>query len=707
MPVDPICGMFVRDGPAALRAEVEGHDYAFCSKGCLRRFTAPDREARWLRRSAAFALASGALLLLLPQLNVLREAQLGWALLGLGTAVQVLAGWPFYQGIGHAIAARSPNADTLVALATTAAWAFGAVEVLAPDALVPGRQVTYFEVAALVLGLLAVGRAVEQRMRGRANLEVGRLLKLQPAKARLLRDGHELEVPVEELEPDSVVLVRAGERIPADGVVVQGRSAVDEKLLTGESVPVDKRPGHRVLGGSVNKEGPLQVKISHVGASSALAHVVALIGQAQTSAPRGERFADTLSAWLVPGAVLLGLAAFAFWLAMGAGLPFAFSALVAVLLVACPCALGLATPAALAVGVAKGTREGILVKDAEVLERVQRVTIVVFDKTGTLTKGEPTLTDVLALDGLEEPEVLALAASAEQRSDHPLGKAIVRAAQERRLATHEPKGFQNFAGVGVEARVGRDEVLVGSARLLKDRKVPLQEAEQRVRALQDAGKTVVLVARNDRLVGVIALADPLKPEAVATVQSLKGLGLDVGLMTGDTTRTAEAVGRALGIRRVFAEVTPHGKSGIVKALQDGGRVVAMVGDGVNDAPALAAADVGIAVGEGSEIALGAADLVLLKNDARDIPAAIQLSRATFEKVKQNVYWASAYNLALLPVAALGLLNPVLAGAAMAFSTVPVLANSLRMKRQAEAPPKPEPAPLPRVAVAGLSVPPPR
>ncbi|HEV8360119.1 MAG TPA: heavy metal translocating P-type ATPase, partial [Candidatus Thermoplasmatota archaeon] len=651
MPVDPVCGALVREGPEAVQSTLGGHTYLFCSRGCLRRFTAPERELAWLKRSAVFALAAGGFLLALPLLGVVREPQLGLVLFALGTAVQVFAGWPFYQGIRAALRAGAPNMDTLIAVGTTAAWLFGTLEFLQPEMLVQGKQVYYFEVSALVLGFVAIGRSLEQRLRGQASQEVRKLLELQPTRARILRDGQELEVGAEQIVPDMVVVVRAGERVPVDGVVIDGASAVDEKFLTGESLPVDKRLGDKVIGGSINRGSTLHVKAIQVGGATALSRIVALIADARTSTPTFRRSADRLSAWFVPAVIVLASFAFLGWFFVaGAALPYAFSVFVAVLLIACPAALGLAAPSALAIGVSKGASEGMLIKDAEVLERIQGAKVVVFDKTGTITRGEPDLTDIIALQGTEK-DLLRHAASAEENTEHPLGKTILRAAREQRIKLVAPDRLRPMTGVGIEAEVDGHEILVGNARLLRERRVDTAGAEEQLRALQDQGKTVVLVARDGELAGLLAFADPIKPEAAEAVKSLQARGIEVCIVTGDNARTAQAVARKLNVRRSFAEITPHGKAAVVKGLQEPGRVVAMVGDGVNDAPALARADVGIAIGAGTDVAIESAGVVLAASDPRGVIGVIRLSRASFRKMAQNLAWGAGYNLVAIPLAA--------------------------------------------------------
>jgi Cu+-exporting ATPase len=677
--IDPVCGMTVAEGPDALQATVRGRTYSFCSEACLQQFTQPERELRRTKVLAAFALASGAALMGLPFLRALGEPALGWAMLALATLVQAVAGRPFYQGLRHAVAHRAANMDALIAVGTSAAWLFSAVEVAAPEVLVPGQPQYYFEIGAIVLGFILAGRWLEHLMRRRASDAVRKLLELQPSTARVVRGLEEVEVPVGDVAPGDVLVVRPGEKVPVDGVVLEGRGSVDEKLLTGESLPVDKSPGDEVIGATLNVQGLLRVRALHVGQDTALAHIVRLVEEAETASAPIQRVVDVVSAWFVPVVVLTGLLAFAAWLLLGAGLPFAFRALVAVLLIACPCALGLATPAALVVGVAKGAERGILIKGGEFLERVRQVDTVVFDKTGTLTLGRPEVTDVVAL-GLPEQQVLALAAGSERGSEHPLGEAVVRAARARGIPAPEPEGFEGVAGGGVRATVQGQAVLVGNAGLLRGAGVEVEAAAASLAKLQEQGKTAMLVAVEGRLAGIVAVADQVRPEAPQAVQALRALRIDVAMLTGDHPRTAEAVARQVGIARVLAEVQPADKAAKVQALQAEGHVVAMVGDGVNDAPALAQADIGIAIGSGADVALEAGDLVLMRSDPRDVAVSIQLSRRTMGKIRQNLFWAFFYNLALVPVAALGLLNPILAGLAMALSSVTVVGNSLLLRR---------------------------
>ncbi|MCA1813512.1 MAG: heavy metal translocating P-type ATPase, partial [Halobacteriales archaeon] len=515
---DPVCGMQVRIAPDALQATVRGPTYYFCSQACLRQFTEPERELRRTKLLAAFALASGALLMAAPML---------------------------------------------------AAWLFSALEVLDPDLLVPGQQQLYFEVAAIVLGFVLLGRWLEHLMRRKASEAVRKLLELQPTTARVLRGSEEHEVPIGEVLPGDVLVVRPGERIPVDGIVAEGASSVDESLLTGEAMPVDKEPGSEAIGGTMNRQGLLHIRAARVGQDTALARIVQLVEEAQTASAPIQRLVDVVSAWFVPIVALVALASFAGWLALGRPLPFAFTALVSVLLIACPCALGLATPAALVVGTSLGAQRGVLIKGGEFLERARHVDIVVFDKTGTLTLGHPEVTDIVAFEGTER-DVLLLAAQAELGSEHPLGQAVVRAARQRGLVLLPAGRFEAVAGGGVLARVQGQEVLVGNAGLLRARGLPVGAAEPALEKLQEQGKTPMLVAGGGKLLGLLAVADQVRPEAREAVRALQAMGLEVAMLTGDNPRTAGEVARKLGIAQVLAEVPPAEKAARIRALQEQG-----------------------------------------------------------------------------------------------------------------------------------------
>jgi Cu+-exporting ATPase len=511
-------------------------------------------------------------------------------------------------------------------------------------------------------------------------------MDLRPATAHVIRDGQETEVPAETLLVDDLVVVRPGEKVPTDGEVVDGASAVDEKLLTGESIPVGKTPGDTVIGGTVNATGSFRFRATRVGAETTLNQIITLVEEAQTSSTQIQRIADRVTAYFVPAVVLVALASFVAWTVAG-DLPQAILASIAVLIIACPCALGIATPAALMVGVGKGAEGGILVRGAEHLERAVKVTTVVFDKTGTLTKGEPTVTDVIVLPrrdgqaGLSEAAALHLAAAAESGSEHPLAAAIVRRAAMDRAEPPATAGFEAIPGGGVWVRVDGCEVLVGNRRLMTERSVTIPDhVEATLGRLEQDGKTTMLLAVAGRLVAIIAVADTVKDHARDAVAELHREGIAVVMLTGDNQRTARAIARQIGIDRVIAGVVPQDKAREIQRLRDNGEVVAMVGDGINDAPALATADIGVAIGSGSDIAKETGGLVLIRDDVRDVAVAIRLSRATMRKIHQNLFWAFGYNTAAIPVAALGFLNPIIAAAAMALSSLSVISNSALLKR---------------------------
>src|SRR5712691_130485 len=518
-------------------------------------------------------------------------------------------------------------------------------------------------------------------MRGRASDAVRKLLTLQPPMARVLRDGKEVDVPVEEVQVGELIRVRPGEKIPTDGVIVEGATAIDEKMLTGESIPVEKRAGDEVFGATFNQTGLLSVKATKVGADTALSQIVKLVEEAQAAQAPIARLADRLSAYFVPAVILVAIGTLIAWDVV-AGRPFlyGFTAFIAVLIIACPCALGLATPAAIVVGTGKGAQNGILIKGGESLERAYKVNVVVFDKTGTLTVGEPSVTDIMSLGVIDEKEILRLAASAETGSEHSIALAIVKKAQEESLGIAHPLEFQAVPGMGVKATVDGKKILFGNRRLFENSGIDIHGIEKSVSGFETEGKTAMILALEGKPAGVVAVADTLKPNAREAVSHLKEMGLKVVMLSGDNMKTAKAMANLAGIEEVTAEVLPGQKADVIKRLQEEGYRVAMVGDGINDAPALAQADLGVAIGSGTEIAIETAGIVLIKDDLRDAVGAFRLSRATMSKIKQNLFWAFAYNTVLIPVAASGLLNPILAGAAMALSSVSVVTNSLTLNR---------------------------
>jgi len=662
------------------------------------------RALATLRAKTIFALAAGALILLgsLPGWHgfplrgwfawVPGPLQNPYVLWGLATPVQFWAGWQFYQGAWAAAKHRTTNMNTLIAVGTTAAYGFSVGVILAPGFFeAAGQAEHYFDTAALIIGLILLGRFFEARAKGQTSEAIKKLLGLQARTARVVRDGQELDIPIELVVVADVVVVRPGEKVPVDGIVLDGRSAVDQAMLTGESIPVEKGPGDEVIGATLNKVGSFRFRATKVGRDTALAQIVRLVEEAQGSKAPIQRLADVVTGRFVPAVIGLAALTFLAWIALGPEprLNHALLNFVAVLIIACPCALGLATPTAIMVGTGKGAENGVLFRSAEALETLHKVRAIVLDKTGTLTAGKPVVTDIVAADGRGESALLHLAASAERGSEHPLGEAIVERAKALGLDLAEAADFVALPGRGIAARIGPTTVLLGNRQLLAERGVALDGLEERAADLAAAGKTAMYLAADGRAAGLIGVADTLKPSSKDAVAALKRLGLAVYLLTGDNARTARAVAAAVGIdaAHVLADVLPEQKADKVKELQARGLRVAMVGDGINDAPALAQADVGLAIGTGTDVAMEAADVTLIAGDLAKIATAIALSKATMRNIKQNLFWAYAYNVVLIPVAMGALypftglfLNPVLAGAAMATSSVTVVSNALRLRR---------------------------
>ncbi|MQY83276.1 heavy metal translocating P-type ATPase [archaeon] len=681
---DPVCGMFVDEEHPAFTAEIDGRAYYFCSEACMLTFIQPEKERKALTRLVYFSVSLGALLMALmfysgPLPLFTKKV---WALI-LATPVQFIAGWRYYRGAWGAAKARTMNMDTLIVVGSSTAYFYSVFVVLAPN-LAPSSEV-YFDASANILALILVGKLLEEIARGRASEAVRRLLDLQPPMARLLKeDGSEEEVPVEEVMPFDVVIVKPGEKIPLDGEVIEGASSVDESMITGESIPVTKGVGDEVIGGTVNKEGALKVEVTKIGMNTTLQQIVHMVEEAQMSQAPIQRIADKVASYFTPVVIAVGLIAFAGWYWTTGDFGLSITSFVAVVIVACPCAMGIATPTAILVGAAQGAKNGILIKGGEYLEKTREIQAIVFDKTGTLTKGEIFVTDIHS----EDPEeMLRLIASLERRSEHPIGEAIVREAEARGLKLPEPRDFEALAGRGVKGTVDGRQMIVGTQRLMDEIGAELdEETGRKAHELFDQGKTLVFVSVDGIVTGLIAVADELKDEAGEAIARLKAMGLEVVMITGDNSRTAEAIAKKVGIDRYLAEVLPEDKVGEVIKLQEEGLVVAMVGDGINDAPALAQADVGIALGSGTDVALETGGIVLIRNNLNDVVTAIQLSKATFSKIKQNLFWAFGYNAALIPVAAgvfrpWGIvMHPILAAGAMAFSSISVVANSLLLRR---------------------------
>ena len=619
-----------------------------------------------------------------------------WLMFALAAPVQFYVGWDYYVGGWKSLRNGSANMDVLVAMGSSVAFVYSvAVAIALTMGSIGLGEHVYFETAALIITLIKLGKVLEARAKGETSKAIKELMGLRPKTARVIRDGAEMDIPVDEVLVGDVVLVRPGERIPVDGVVVDGRSAVDESMLTGESMPVEKAPGDELVGATINREGALQLRATRVGAETALAQIIRLVQEAQGSKAPIQRLADRVAAVFVPVVIIIALVTMAvWWWWVGAGFTAALIRLVAVLVIACPCALGLATPTAVMVGTGRGAGLGILFRTSEALERAHELGVVVLDKTGTVTRGEPAVREVLA-EGIEESRMLTLVGGAERRSEHPLGEAVVRHAKEEGISLPEPTEFEAVPGRGVVATVEGSEVVVGTRRLMSERGVETAGMEAEASRMEAEARTPLWVTVDGTAVGLIAVADAVKDGSAEAIAELKQAGLRVVMLTGDNRSTAEAIAREVGIDEVRAEVLPHEKADVVRALQEESpRLVAMVGDGINDAPALVQADVGIAIGTGADVAMEAADVTLMRGDLRSVPQALALSRATMRTIKQNLFWAFFYNVVLIPVAAGALfplaflpmmlrsLHPILAALAMAFSSVSVVLNSLRLRRVA-------------------------
>lgn len=609
----------------------------------------------------------------------------GWLFVfgALATPVQFILGRQYVVGAYKSLRNGTANMDVLVAMGSSAAYIYGLI-VLAGIVFgfsdIVGKY-DYFESAAVILTLITLGKLLEARAKGRTSEAIKKLMGLAPKTAIVLRDGEEREIPIDAVLVGERLIVRPGERIPVDGIILEGRSAVDESMLTGESLPVDKRIGDPVIGATVNKQGRLVIEATRVGAETALAQIIRLVEQAQGSKAPIQRLADRVSAVFVPVVLVLAVMTFLGWLIIGRA-PFTEAMLhtIAVLVIACPCALGLATPTAIMVGTGRGAEMGILFKNSEALETAHRLNIIALDKTGTITKGEPTLTDFIPSEGYDANEVLRLAASAEKGSEHPLAMAIVKAAQDKGFKLNQPQSFIAESGLGIRARVEDKDILIGSPRFMAEQFIELGALSASVARLQARAQTVIVVAIDGVAAGLIAIADTVKDGAIDAISALRAMAIDVVMITGDNAQTAQAIAREVGITRVLADVLPADKAKVVEQLRSEGKIVAMVGDGINDAPALAQSDVGIAIGTGTDIAMEASDITLMSGDLRAVSRAIALSKATMRTIYQNLFWAFFYNIILIPVAMGGLLVPMFAAGAMAFSSVFVVSNSLRLRK---------------------------
>lgn len=641
--------------------------------------------------------------LLVPIFGLMYGADIIWNPIGLSkninffiqfllaTPIQFWAGLQFYVGFWKAARYRTTDMNTLIAIGTSAAYIYSLIVTFSPHLIMVKGLIldVYFDTSSAIIVLILLGRYLEAKARGRTSEAIKKLIGLQPKTARVIRNGIEMDVAVSEVVPGDLVLVRPGEKIPVDGIVKEGYSSVDESMVTGESLPVEKRPGDKVIGATINKTGTFKFEATKVGKDTVLAQIIRLVSEAQGSKPPIARMADVISSYFVPVVFSIAIVTFIIWSVFGPhpSLTYAFLNFISVLIIACPCALGLATPTSIMVGTGKGAENGILIRSAEALEVAHKLDTIVLDKTGTLTKGTPSVTDIIPLGSFNEDEILFLSASVERVSEHPLAEAIIKKAKEKGLNPIDPEDFKSHTGEGVEAKVDGKIIIMGNERLMKNKGIEMDGLIEKARELSSQGKTPMFLTVDYQPAGIIAVADTLKNNSIEAINGLHKMGLEVVMITGDTEKTAQAIAKQVGIDRVLAEVSPEKKAFEVKNLQLEGKRVGMVGDGINDAPALVQADVGIAIGTGTDIAIESADITLMSGDLRGVVTAIALSRATIRNIKQNLFWAFAYNSILIPVASgvlypfFGiLLNPIFAAAAMAFSSVTVVSNALRLKR---------------------------
>jgi Cu+-exporting ATPase len=685
---DPVCGMTV-DKETAIKRKIGDRTYYFCSQQCADVYEQPERELKAMRRRVALTLAG---VIAAAGLKVFSTFGLVAAIMALelvgglsvyslaiflvATPIVWIAGFSIIKGAYFSLRNRKVNMDVLISAGVIAGWTYGAINAFLPAVAEGGAG--YLEVAIGILAFVLLGKYIEETIRRRSAASIRKLLELRPTTATVIRDGKEIEVSADELQVDEVIIVKPGEKIPTDGVVIEGYSSVDEKLITGESIPVEKNIGSEVIGATINKTGRLQFRATKVGEDTALSQIVHLVEEAQASSAPVQKFADKVVAKFVPIVFTVAAISFTFWF-LTEGFSKAFFALLAVLLIACPCALGIATPTAILAGVGKGAEYGILLRSGEYVEKARKLSIVVFDKTGTLTKGEPTVTDIKAYSGFTKNEVLFYAGSAEKSSEHPLAEAILKYAQNEDIKLGATKDFQAFPGLGVKCTIKENKILLGNRKLMHQENIDATALEKDLTKLENEGKTAMLLAVEDQPAGILAAMDTPKENASQAITQLKRMKLEVAMLTGDNEKTANAIAEKLGIEKVIANVLPWQKAEAIKKLQSEGKIVAMVGDGINDAPALAQADIGIAIGSGTDIAKETGGIVLIKDDLRDVALGVELSKLTMRKINSNLFWAFIYNAVMMPIAAAGILDPMYAAGAMAISSLTVVTNSALLK----------------------------
>lgn len=642
-----------------------------------------DKEIQGLGRLAAISAVFSAPLLFTMFLMVTGKPggilSNPWFQLAMTVPVQFGVGFRYYKGAYYNLKNKTANMDVLIALGTSAAFLYSIYNAIT----LPPHEIhhhLYFESSAMIITLITFGKYLEARAKGKTSEAIKKLMGLMPKTARILRNGTEIDIPIEEVKLGDIVVVRPGERIPVDGIILEGYSSIDESMLTGESMPVEKKVGDEVVGATINKTGSFKFEATKIGKDTVLSQIIKMVEDAQGSKAPIQKTADQVSQVFVPTVILIAVITFVAWSFIAKDFTSGVINAVSVLVIACPCALGLATPTSVMVGTGKGAENGILIKGGQHLERAHEIDTVILDKTGTITKGEPEITDIIAYGNFNNTDILKLAASAERGSEHPLGEAIVKEAQRKNLNLDFAEAFEALPGYGIKAKIKGIDILFGNRRLMGKNDIEIGEIEKTLEKLEKEGKTSMIIAADNKIVGIVAVADTLKANSQEAIAKLKQMGINVWMITGDNKRTAKAIAKKVGIDNVLAEVLPENKAKEVEKLKSQNKIVAMVGDGINDAPALAAADIGIAIGTGTDVAIEASDITLISGDLRGVATSIRLSRATMKNIRQNLFWAFIYNTIGIPFAALGYLSPAIAGAAMAFSSVSVVSNALRLRK---------------------------